>query len=262
MALKSNYSHRKKGRKPPKGGRKLLRFIEYFVCFGIIGVFGYFSYQYTTQSDKFLVKHVQIEGIRYLDEDLVLAESGLMNHGNVLYLHVREVKEAVEAIPYVQECQVTQVFPDTVILNITERVPIMSLQMNSRLYEIDEFGVVLREYSNQEVPIAPIVSNVGGLNFVDKGEAMGVLALEHAIHLWQVFIELPIAKDVKVSEISASSTNELVMYCEELVYELRWGNGDIEEQAIRLGVLWEEMAGALPCTEYLDLRFEDDLTCK
>lgn len=70
------------------------------------------------------------------------------------------------------------------------------------------------------------------------------------------------AKGITVSEIAALSERELVMYCDDLVYEIRWGHDDVEGQAMRLNVLWESEGGSLNCNEYLDLRFEDNLVCK
>lgn len=262
MARKSAYAHRKEGRKAPSTGKRIFRLLEFIVCISIIGGFGYQLYRFTVQSDKFLVKHVQIEGLRVLDEEYVLEQSELTEQGSVLYLDVNAVRESVEAIPYVQRCTVKQVFPDTVLLTIVERVPVLTLQLNSHSYEMDLYGVVLREYGSQEIPIMPFISNVAGVNFVDIGDAVGVPALEDAIQVWDEFSKLPMAETLTVSEISAPSVNELVMFCDELVYEIRWGNGDIAKQALRLGILWEAQEGALPCTEYLDLRFEDDLACK
>ncbi len=262
MLRKSAYSHRKQGRKAPRTGKRFLYFLEIVVCLAIVGGFGYQVYRFTKQSDQFLVKHVQIEGLRVLNDELVLEESGLVDQGSVLYLDVTAVREAVEAIPYVLHCTVKQVFPDTVLLNIEERVPLLTLQLNSHSYELDEYGVVLREYGAQETPIMPFVSNVGGVNFVDVGEAVGVPALDETIRVWQEFQRLPMAVDLTVSELSAHSTNEILMYCDELMYEIRWGNGDVTKQATRLGILWEKEQGVLPCKEYLDLRFEADLACK
>lgn len=262
MSRKSAYAHRKQGRKAPRRAKRLFHFIEFIVCVVIIGGFAYQVYRFTNQSDKFLVKHVQIDGLRVLDEEFVLETSGLVDQGNVLYLDVTLVRESVEAIPYVLSCSVKQVFPDTVLLSIEERVPILTLQLNSHSYEIDQYGVALREYASDEVPIMPFISNVGGVNFVDIGEPVGVPALDDAIEIWEAFTHLPMSEELTVSEISAHSTNELLMYCDELVYEIRWGNGTIADQAARLGILWEEENGELPCIEYLDLRFEADLACK
>lgn len=262
MSRKSAYTLRKQGRKAPSAARRIIVFFELAVCLAIIAAFAYQVYRFTTQSDKFLVKHVQVEGLRILDEEYVLEQSGLTEQGSVLYLDIQAVRESIEAIPYVLTATVKQVFPDTVLLTVVEREALLTLQLNAHSYEIDQYGVALREYDPMELPIMPFVSSVTGVNFVDIGESIGVPALEDAIEVWQEFSKLPMAQSVTVSEISAESINALLMYCEELPYEIRWGNGDIKKQALRLGIVWEEQEGALLCTQYLDLRFEDNLACK
>lgn len=70
------------------------------------------------------------------------------------------------------------------------------------------------------------------------------------------------AAQVNVSEISAARANEILMYCEELPFEIRWGRGDPVAQAERLDFLWNAKGGHLECAEYLDLRFDNDLVCR
>ncbi len=65
-----------------------------------------------------------------------------------------------------------------------------------------------------------------------------------------------------VDELAVYDDNDIRMYCATLPFEIRWGRGDYDVQARRLDILWQELEGRLPCTEYLDLRFGRDLACK
>jgi hypothetical protein len=262
MTKQSAYAHRKRGRKAPQNRKRILTALEVIVILAIFGAFGYYFYQYTAGSDQFRVGKIQIEGLRVLNEDEVLEQSGLLEGGNVLYLDAEAICRAVEELPYVRECSLRQVFPDTVILEITERVGILTLQLNSRSYLIDEDGVALREFGAREVPLTPFITNVGGLEFVEIGDELEQAGLIATLEVWYEFSRLPMAAGVTVSEIAAFSETELVMYCDELVYEIRWVHEDVEGQALRLNVLWDGEGGALICDEYLDLRFGDDLVCK
>ena len=262
MAKQSAYAHRKQGRKPPRLIKQIMFAVELVVCIVIVGIFGYRFYQYTQESTQFRVSKIQIEGLRVLNEDQVLQQSGLLEQNNVLYLDADAVCRAVEELPYVRACSLRQVFPDTVILEISERVGILTLQLNSRSYLMDDDGVVLREYGAQEVPLTPFITNVGGLEFITIGEEIDQPALQAALTVWEQFSQLPMAEGLTVSEIAAFSTSELVMYCDELFYEIRWGSETVEKQAKRLGVLWNSENGQLNCNEYLDLRFEENLVCK
>ncbi len=262
MAKQSAYAHRKRGRKPPQSRKRFLLVFEVGVCVAALGALGYYFYQYTVGSEQFRVGTIRIEGLRVLDEDDVVRQSGLLEGGNVLYLDVEGVCRSVEELPYVRACTLRQVFPDTVILEIIERVGILTLQLNSRSYLIDEDGVVLREFASEESPLTPFITNVGELDFVEIGDELGQAGLQGALAVWAEFSRLPMAKGITVSEIAALSERELVMYCDDLVYEIRWGHDDVEGQAMRLNVLWESEGGSLNCNEYLDLRFEDNLVCK
>ena len=262
MAAQSKYAHRKQGRKPPNMGKRIVVAIEVLLGFAFVGAIGYYFYQYTVVSDKFQVKQVEIEGLRTLSEDAILEASGLIDDGNVLYLDVGAVVESVEALAYVKSCDVKQVFPDTVVISIEERIPHLTLQLNSRAYAIDESGVVLHEYGPVEETLLPFITNVGGVEFVEPGEALGAEGLDAALEVWETFRALPMAEGLHVSELAAYSGDEVLMYCDELVFEIRWGQGDIAKQGKRLGVIWDQQNGAIPCGEYLDLRFGEDLICK
>lgn len=262
MGQKSGYAHRKQGRKPPRLKRQVVIFLELLACFGVVVVVGYAIYRYTVQSDRFLVRNIQIEGLRELDEDTIIEVSGLFDTGNVLYLNPFAVRDAVEALPYVRDCKVRQVFPDSVVIEIVERVPYLTVQLNSRSYIIDDERVVLREYRSDEEPLTPYITSVGGLEFVEPGDALNQEGLVGALRVWELFGGLPMSEELTVSEITARSRDEIFMYCDELMVEIRWGQGSLEDQAKRLSIFWDHQQGAIPCNEYLDLRFGEDLICK
>lgn len=262
MVQKSAYAHRKAGRKPPRLKRQVVIALELLACFVVVVVVGYAIYQYTVQSDRFQVKNIQIEGLRALNEDEIIDVSGLFDTGNVLYLNPVAVKTSVEALPFVKHCEVKQVFPDSVVITIEERVPYLTVQLNSRSYMIDEDRVVLRQYRGDEVPLTPFITNVGGLEFAEPGDVLNQEGLIAALRVWELFKGLPMSEALTVSEVTARSRDEIFMYCDEMVVEIRWGQGSLEEQAKRLSIFWDHQDGALPCNEYLDLRFGDDLICK
>lgn len=262
MPKKSAYAHRKSGRKPPRLGRRILTIIELLLGLAAIAYFANYFYRYTRDSDQFRVRNIQIEGLRVINEDEVLHQSGLLEDGNVLYLDIDAVSAKIKEIPYVRDCTIRQVFPDTVIIQITERVGILTLQLNSRSYLIDEHAVVLSEFDQQEAPLTPFITNVAQLEFIEIGDELTQPALHAALRIWHEFASLPMAQSLTVSEIAAISESELILFCDELPYEIRWGHEHIDQQAKRLNILWDAEGGHLNCTEYLDLRFEDNLVCQ
>ncbi|MFP6583334.1 MAG: FtsQ-type POTRA domain-containing protein [Candidatus Hydrogenedentota bacterium] len=262
MAKKSTYEHRKRGRKPPQLKKWIVFFLELSICLALIGFVGYRFYEYTQNSEKFQVKSVRIEGLRALSEDDVLEVSGLIQDGNVLYLDAPAIQGAIESMAFVKTCTVRQIFPDSVVISIDERIPYLTVQLNRRSYMIDEEGVVLLEYGSLEEPVMPFVTNVGDLEFVTVGEAIESESLHGAIQVWEAFRRLPLASGLSASELAAYSPSEILMYCDELVFEIRWSAKSVADQADRLSVFWDLQNGAILCGDYLDLRFGADLICK
>lgn len=243
-------------------GRRILKAIEICVCVGIVGAFTYEFLEYVDGSTDFQVQKVKFLGLNYLNERDVLAASGITSDGNILFFDSDDVVRRVESMPYVRSCEVSLVFPETVVLTIQEREPAATLMINSRSYAIDEERVVLRPYGPTEMPMPPYFTEVEGLEIVEEGELLSHPGLRRAMEVWQCFARSPIGKELTVSELAVYGPNEILMYCDELEYEMRWGRGDIEDQVLRLNALWDELDGRLGCTKYLDLRFDSDLACK
>ncbi len=219
-------------------------------------------YHYTNDSDYFRVKTIQIDGAHLLKAADIAAASGVSNEDNILLMDPGSVEARVEAIPYVKSCQVSRTLPDLVRIDIEERYPVATLLAHNHSYEIDAEMTVLRRLQNDSPNTGPLISQISDVGAVEPGVQLTQPPLRVALQIWQAFVETSMAKQVTVSEISAAGVNEIRMYCNELPFEIRWGRDDAARQARNLDVLWQQRGPDLPCTEYLDLRFGQDLACK
>lgn len=250
------------------GGRTVLYTLEGAFLLGFAAVFVYAFHDFVRNSSSFQVKNVRIEGTRRLDDAVVLAQSGITAQDNVVFFDKGAARARVEAMPYVKRCAVDVLFPDTVTLTVEEREAVATVMVNSRSYALDSEGIVIYEYGPEEMPMAPFLTNVGGLEFVEVGQKLTQPALRAALAVWKALSELSFVEELKVSELSAVHEDDIRMYCDETPYELRWGRGGLPGQenfalqARRLEYLWRDKNGKIPCREYLDLRFDEDLACK
>lgn len=210
--------------------------------------------------DDYPVRTIRVEGADVLEEELLVAESGITSADSVLLLDVEAVRERIEALPYVRSCMVARVHPDSVLISIKEREAVATLLVSNRMFHIDRACVVLRELSRGETHTGPFVTTPG-LGPIDLGQQLDCPPLRAAVAVWQAFSRSKMAGDVTVSEIAAWGENDIRMYCDELPFEVRWGRKDFENQARRLDVLWDELGKDITCREYLDLRFGNDVVC-
>lgn len=239
-------------------GRRILAAI----FFGALAAGAYYVVGFTQSSEEFNLTTVRLEGLKVLTEEAVLIASGVSSGDSVLRLERAKIEAGIETLPYVEAAEVVIVFPDTMIVRVKERTPAATLIVRNAAYEIDRSGVVLRRYPEGLEYISPLITNVGGLDVVEAGDSITVLPLHSALEAWDAFQSTSMSKDLTLSEIAAPSADEIVMLVNELPYEIRWGRGDMRTAAQRLDMLWRERSGDLGCTEYLDLRFGEDIVCK
>lgn len=253
--------HRRGGK--PRRRLALLYFVEIFICFALLGSFGYFFTDYvTTGSDRFFVKRVQVQGAYVLREEAILQAANIHENDNVLLMQCEAVRQRVLGIPYVQECNVQRMYPDTIVIKVEERVPLAVISLNNHLYEIDGEAMVLRELDHYSPELGPIISELPELPAVEIGKPLKNDTLKEVLELMMALRRVPIGQKLKPSEFTARAPNDITMYCEGVSFAFRWGRSDYLRQAQLLDVWWGQMGETSPCKEYLDLRFGDDLVCK
>ena len=233
--------------------------VEAVFGLGILGLCGFASYHYIVHTPYLLVKRLRIEGAMRVNEEDIRRTAGITDADNMLFLDVDEIERRIGDMPYIRRCSVQRAFPDVVVIKVEERAPAATLLSNNRLLEIDEEGVVLSELTRHTQENGPFITNVDGLGYVEVGDAVGLPALRNALAVWRAFSGVPMSREVSVSEIAALGPNEILMYCDNLNYEIRWGRAGFEGQARRLDLFWRSKRDKIQCNEYIDLRFDDKI---
>ena len=242
--------------------RRIRLFFEALACLLALGGIGYSFTNYVSASPRFQIKRVTVEGAYVLDEGDILTQAGVTQVDNLILMDTAVVQERVEAMPYVATCTIQRAYPDKLIIQVQERRPVATLQVANRAFELDDTFTVLREIHPMGPHPGPLLSDVPGLEVVEVGDVLEDSVLAEAFDVWRAYTTTPLAQELTLSEIAAYSTDEILMYINELPYEIRWGRTNPFEQAERLSVLWEEKLGVLPCALYLDLRLGENIPCK
>ena len=258
-------AHRK-GRHRSGGLRLRLRhsvfFLEAGFCICAAALFFYAFYHFAVNSPRYHVKHIVVYGTSAVTPAEVRQAAGITTGDNLLFLDKAAVATRVASLPYVASAEVQRELPNTLIIHLTERQAAATLLAGRRSFLIDRDGVVLKESAPGDAVIGPLITNVPGLGVISTGLRLEQPSVLEALKLWEAYSQAPIASEVSLSEISAEGPMNLTMIWDEAPYEVRWGRSDYKKQAERLSILWREKGGQLPCQEYLDLRFDQDLVCR
>lgn len=128
-----------------------LKFGHIFLSFILLGFFFVGlqqGYLYLITCDELTVETVEIECRNpHIQADIRGLIQG-RNLGNILLLDMHKLKEAVSAHPRIKDAQIRKLFPSSLRISITERIPAAVVkQQNYKL--IDRDGVVLEESNSR-----------------------------------------------------------------------------------------------------------------
>ena len=98
----------------------------------------------------FNIKNIVCEGNDKISYDTIVDASQIKTGGNIFLTNLSSPKKNVESLEYVEDCQVSRVFPDTVKFTITERQPAAYFSVGDFLTVTDTNGRVVDTVTNND----------------------------------------------------------------------------------------------------------------
>jgi cell division protein FtsQ len=117
-----------------------------------LGVLGF------VRSSYFAADHISVEGAMRLAPGRVLRIGGVERGQNVVTMDTAAIERRLEADPWISSASVTTDLPDTVVVRITERIPVASVQTHQGWEVVAADGVVVATASKE--PHLPTVTSV------------------------------------------------------------------------------------------------------
>lgn len=115
-----------------------------------------FGGHFLLTASYFQVQHIQIEGTR--NEQLISAIQRLQLGGvNIFLANTSADAAQVQALPPVSSATVTHSLPDTLVVHVVERQPVLIWQVGSSAFQVDTTGVLIEQV--QQSNGLPVVSD-------------------------------------------------------------------------------------------------------
>ena len=104
---------------------------------------------YLLRSPKFAIGIKEIQGVRHLSESQVLLKLKEIEEQDrsLFALDLDSLRKSVELLPWVRAATVQRVWPDRLMIQVTERVPIAFARIDDLTQLVDEEGVLLESKS-------------------------------------------------------------------------------------------------------------------
>ena len=197
------------------------------------------------------VQDVQVVGAASVDAAQVAELAGLSGN-SMLNLPKGEAKARIEALPLVRSVSIERHWPQTVRIQVTERLPWGYWRIGDKTYVVDAEGVVLPDV--QPPTGAPVINDLGGPVNLVPGDRVDVDAVALAQSMLQ---RVPQALALGISGLEYTPQSGLSLIT-EAGYRVVMGDSQNADYKLAVWQAVEKQMGREAMTGHvLDLRFED-----
>jgi cell division protein FtsQ len=215
----------------------------------LVGAGGLWAgYSKLMSSHALQVARVDVRGSRFLSEGEVRALLGPAVGENILGIDIESLKAHLRASPWVADATVRRSLPDTIQVEIRERLPVALAEVE-RLHLMDGEGMLIEVYGPRTAGFdLPIVRGLDGLDAETRGERA-----QRAGAMLADLQEL----GAEVSEVQVEDTGEIRVVLRGAGEVLRFGAPPYKSRLLTFLALRRELAERCPGAESFDLRFKD-----
>jgi cell division protein FtsQ len=211
------------------------------------------AWQRVFASDRLRVGHLEVRGSHFLSEGEVRELIGAAVGESILALDIEALKARLRASPWVADATVTRALPDTVRVEIRERVPLALAELD-RLYLMDEDGGLIDVYGPRtgafDLPIVRGLVGVEEGSRRDRARRAGALLADLA--------ELA----SEVSEVYVEPSGDLRIVLRGPGEVLLFGEPPYRARLVTFLSLRRDLAEKAPGAEHFDLRFRGRIFAK
>jgi len=209
------------------------------------------------------INQIKIDGNRIVNTN-ELIQLTQIQIGALLYkADLTAIQRNIMSHHYIKDAVVERNLPNSINIQIIERVPIAIMNLSEPLY-LDEDGVVLPKTVSRKVFDLPMITGISASEpFVlgstitqpDEIEALQLLAVLRIVNR-------PLYHNI--SEIQVRNGGDIVFYSAEGGVPIIFGRGDLSGKLIRLEIFWNDIVRTrgVQYLQYVDLRYQDQIVAR
>ncbi|MDO8785959.1 MAG: FtsQ-type POTRA domain-containing protein [Syntrophales bacterium] len=169
-----------------------------------------FGYNYAISSPYFLIREIIVRGCKELTEKDVLSLAAIKPSHNILTVNMVAVKKRISVNPWVRDVSIGREFPDRLVIEIRERVPVALIHRDNNLRLLDIEGVAFKALeAGDEIDLPVLTGSNSGKN-MDPKLIKKALKLLHYLATSKDFPTID-----RVSEVHGNETSGLSIFTNE-----------------------------------------------
>jgi cell division septal protein FtsQ len=204
----------------------------------------------------FTVRHLVVHGTNRLTTSDVEARVSDLRHDNILLADLGRYQRQLGDSPWIAEVTLHRELPSTVVIDITERVPMVFAHLGDRLYLVDAAGTIIDENSPQYRDLdLPVVDGLGSPG-TPPGSSVDAWRVKLVERFLSAIAAAPALRS-KVSQIDVSDSHDITVLLEGDSTVVRVGDEHFVDRLERYQALAPTLREKLSDLDYVDVRFDN-----
>ncbi len=209
-------------------------------------------YSWLGHSRLFSVRVVDLNECEHVTRDEVVGMLGGTASGNIWSLSTEEIGTRLRSHPFVRDVAVRKVFPDRLVVRVSERTPLAMINLDS-LYYVDREGVPFKRLTAYDAKNYPILTGFSRKELQAR-DPVTVRNLRRTISLLQRAQDGPFSRNLSEVHFDVQEGFTLVRRDDGL--QMKIGTVEPEEAMRRIEEALPKLAKLDPTPGIVDLRTE------
>jgi cell division protein FtsQ len=161
---------------------------------------------------------------------------------------------------YIKDAVVERNLPNSLHIQVMERIPIAMMNRSETLY-LDEEGVVLPRSISHRLFDLPMISGISESEPLVPGSLMKQPDVMEALRLLAMMKTVNRPMFHNISEVQVRNGGDIVLYSAEGGVPIIFGRDDMPSKLVRLETFWNDVVRTrgTQLLQYVDLRFQDQI---
>jgi cell division protein FtsQ len=234
-----------------------------FGVLSLIALLVFLAFGANAWKSNLKISQIKIHGNRIVSTNEII-QLTQVHLGAFLYkADLTGIQRNVMSHYYIKNAVVERNLPNSINIEIVERVPIAMILLSEPLY-LDEDGVVLPKSISRKMYDLPMISGIAESESFILGSAITKPDEIEALQLLAAFRSVNRPLYYNISEVHVRNGGDMVLYSAEGGVPIIFGRGELPQKLSRLETFWNDIVRTrgVQYLHYVDLRYQDQIVVR
>ncbi|MCX6122294.1 MAG: FtsQ-type POTRA domain-containing protein [Ignavibacteriales bacterium] len=206
------------------------------------------------------IKQIKVDGNRIVGANEILQLTQVQMNTLLYNVDLTAVQRNVMSHHYIKDALVERNLPNSIHIQVLERVPIAIVNRAETMY-LDENGVVLPRSISHRLFDLPMISGISASEPMVLGSIIKQPDVIEALQLLSTMKTVNRPMYHNISEVQLRNGGDIVVYSAEGGVPIIFGRDEMPSKLVRLETFWNTIVRTrgTQLLQYVDLRYQDQV---